>query len=416
MLLVGIRSLRTLPPMSAWTPLWQDYSYDARGRLEVDLDVDVCVIGAGVGGISTAWHLARHGVSATVLEGRTAGSGASGRNGGFVIAGTAPFHNDARERFGHELARRIHAATIDAQREVLEIAEQLGASDLFEQRGSLRLAVDSEESAHLLEDIEALHEDGFPAELVTGDDLPVELRGPGRSGYVTAEDCAVQPARWIRAFADGAEALGARVFEHSPVAAPLGARDGAAFVLQTPRASIRAERVVVAADGALPILVPAVRANVRSKRLHMVATAPTDARLAPQLVYSRWGYEYHHQTSDGRVALGGYSDIDGEDSADSYTEREEPSPSVLWRLERHLREELGVEAPVTHRWVGLVGYGPDERPLAGPVPGEDGLYVLGGYNGTGNLNGFVAGRIVAGLIVRGSSPDADLYGTERITS
>jgi gamma-glutamylputrescine oxidase len=416
MLLVGIVSLRTLPPMSAWTPLWQDYGYDARSPLEVDLDVDVCVIGAGVGGISTAWHLAKHGVSATVLEGRTAGSGASGRNGGFVIAGTAPFHNDARRRFGHELARRIHAATIDAQQDVLEIAEQLGASSLFEQRGSLRLAVDSEESAHLLEDLEALHEDGFAAELVTGDDLPVELRGPGRSGYITADDCAVQPARWIRAFADGAEALGARIFEHSPVAAPLGARDGTAFVLQTPRARIRAERVVVAADGALPILVPAVRPNVRSRRLHMVATAPTDARLARQLVYSRWGYEYHHQTPEGRVALGGYSDIDGDDSADSYTEREEPSPSVLWRLERHLREELGVEAPVTHRWVGLVGYGPDERPLAGPVPGEDGLYVLGGYNGTGNLNGFVAGRVVAALIARGSSPDADLYGTERITS
>ncbi len=86
---------------------------------------------------------------------------------------------------------------------------------------------------------------------------------------------------------------------------------------------------------------------------------------------------------------------------------------MLARLERHLRDELGVEAPVTHRWVGLVGYGPDERPLAGPVPGQDGLYVLGGYNGTGNLNGFVAGRIVAELIARGSAPDADLYDSGR---
>ena len=136
----------------------------------------------------------------------------------------------------------------------------------------------------------------------------------------------MQPARWMRAFADGAEARGVRIFEHSPVAAPLGERDGAAFVLQTPRGRIRAERVVVAADGALPILVPAARPNVRTKRLHMVATAPTDARLAQQLVYSRWGYEYHHQTPEGRVALGGYSDIDGDGSADSYTEREEPSP------------------------------------------------------------------------------------------
>jgi gamma-glutamylputrescine oxidase len=399
--------------MSAWTPLWQDYDYRPRGSLDGDLDVDVCVIGAGIGGISTAWHLAALGVRATVLEARTAGSGASGRNGGFVIVGTAPFHNDARRRFGRELARRIRTATIDARQEVLAIADGLGVSDLFRRCGSMRLAVDSEESAHLLEDIEALHEDGFHAEIVTGDDLPVELRGPGRSAYITPDDCSVQPARWLRAFAGAAEAEGARILEHTPVAAPLGARDGSTLVLQTPHGRVRAERVVVAADGALPILVPAVGAHVRTKRLHMVATAPTDAQLAPQLVYSRWGFEYHHQTPEGRVALGGYSDLDADAS---FTEREEPSPAVLARLERHLREELGVEAPVTHRWVGLVGYGPGERPIVGPLPGEDGLYVLGGYNGTGNLNGFVAGRIVAQLIARGNAPDADLYDSGRVTS
>jgi gamma-glutamylputrescine oxidase len=398
-------------PVSAWTPLWQDYDYRARDGLDGDIDVDVCVIGAGIGGISTAWHLARLGVRATVLEARTAGSGASGRNGGFLIVGTAPFHNDARRRFGRELARRIRAATVEAQGEVLALAGSLGVSDLFRRCGSLRLAIDSDESAHLLEDVEALHEDGFHAELVTGDDLPVELRGAGRSGYIIPDDCSVQPARWLRAFAGAAEAEGARILEHTPVAAPLGARDGSALVLQTPRGRVRAERVVVAADGALPILVPAVASHVRTKRLHMVATSPTDARLAPQLVYSRWGYEYHHQTPEGRVALGGYSDLDAEAS---FTEREEPSPAVLARLERHLREELGVEAPVTHRWVGLVGYGPEQRPIAGPLPGQDGLYVLGGYNGTGNLNGFVAGRVVAELIARGMAPDADLYDSGRL--
>jgi glycine/D-amino acid oxidase-like deaminating enzyme len=41
--------------------------------------------------------------------------------------------------------------------------------------------------------------------------------------------------------------------------------------------------------------------------------------------------------------------------------------------------------------------------------------VLGGYNGTGNLNGFVAGRVVAELIANGNAPDADLYDTGRIT-
>ena len=61
---------------------------------------------------------------------------------------------------------------------------------------------------------------------------------------------------------------------------------------------------------------------------------------------------------------------------------------------------------MTHRWVGLVGYSRDERAFAGAVPGHDGLYVAGGYNGTGNLNGFTAGRIISELLATGASSDA----------
>ena len=86
------------------------------------------------------------------------------------------------------------------------------------------------------------------------------------------------------------------------------------------------------------------------------------------------------------------------------------------RLERYLVEELGVVVPVTHRWVGIVGYTGDERPLAGHVPGVPGLYALGGYCGSGNVNAWVAGRIVADLIADGQSPDEDLLEPDRTVS
>ena len=98
---------------------------------------------------------------------------------------------------------------------------------------------------------------------------------------------------------------------------------------------------------------------------------------------------------------------------DSYTTREEPSPAIHARLEEFLRDDLGVAAPVTHRWVGLVGYSRDERAFVGAVPGHDGLYVAGGYNGTGNLNGFTAGRILSELLATGESADAHLYDSAR---
>ena len=137
----------------------------------------------------------------------------------------------------------------------------------------------------------------------------------------------------------------------------------------------------------------------------MTATAPIAERLLTSVIYARWGYEYFQHTSDGRLALGGFSDLDGERS---YTDREEGSPEVWGALLRYLREDLGLDAEVTHRWVGIVSYSGDDRLRFGAVPGRKGMFATGVYGGVGNLIGFMAGRALAELAVTGASTDAQL--------
>ena len=115
---------------------------------------------------------------------------------------------------------------------------------------------------------------------------------------------------------------------------------------------MKAVHTVIAGDAASATVVSAVKA----RRLHMIATAPLAERVVDTLVYARYGYEYFQQPPDGRIALGGFSEGD--------------------------------------------------RPFAGQL--EDGLYALGGYSGTGNLIGFIAGRAVAEKIATGASSDLDL--------
>jgi gamma-glutamylputrescine oxidase len=364
------------------------------------VEVEACVIGGGVGGLAAARRLASLGVDVLVVEGRVVAGGASGRNGGFLLAGAAAFHVDARERFGRDVARRLYARTLEAQEEVYALA-----GDAVRRVGSLRLAMDEREGEHVRALVAALHEDGFPGELVEGDELPERLRRPGRVGCRTGNDGALHPVRWIRRLARAAEEAGARIVEGTPVAAPLEAD-----VLKTPRATIRARHVIVAADGALPSLVPAYTGRVRPRRLHMLATEPLPDLGLPGPVYLRYGYEYFQQVPDGALLAGGFSDLDGETS---YTDREEGDPRIWARLERYLDEELGIRASISHRWVGVVGYSDDGRPYVGAVPGHPGLYVLGGYSGTGNLVGYVAGQAVADLIATGHSPDVALFPTDR---
>ena len=113
------------------------------------------------------------------------------------------------------------------------------------------------------------------------------------------------------------------------------------------------------------------------------------------MVYARWGYEYLQQRPDGRILVGGFSDVDADDS---YTDSDAGSPLIWDRVERYLREDLGVDPELTHHWAGVVGYTEDSLPYVGEVPGRDGLYVSGGYSGVGNVPGFMCGRDIADTI------------------
>ena len=119
-------------------PYWLDEPYTPRPPLSGRHEVEACVIGAGVGGLSCALHLARNGIEAVVVERDRVAGGASGRNGGFLIAGPGPFHNDVRERQGIEWARRIYASTLDAQEQIVALAEDLGADEIVRRVGLLR--------------------------------------------------------------------------------------------------------------------------------------------------------------------------------------------------------------------------------------------------------------------------------------
>jgi glycine/D-amino acid oxidase-like deaminating enzyme len=397
---------------SGSVPFWLDGPYQPRAGLQGDVEVDACVIGGGVGGLSCARRLAEHGIETVLLEAATVAGGASGRNGGFLIAGTAAFHNDARERFGVERARRMYAGTLEAQREVYELAEQLGAGDAVRRVGLLRLAVSEEEAEHVRAHAAALREDAFPGETVERKDLPPALRRTGLVGCFTDNDAALHPARWYRLLAAAAEAAGARIYEGTRVRAPVPAPGEGPVVVDSAGtdgagSGVRARHVIVAADGALPTLVPDYEGRVRSRRLHMVATEPLPPALE-SMVYARWGFEYLQQRPDGRILAGGFSDVDGEGS---YTESDVGSPLIWERVEAYLRDDIGADARITHRWAGLVGYSDDALPYVGEVPGRPGLYVSGGYSGVGNVPGFMCGRDIADAIA--GRPREPLFPADR---
>jgi gamma-glutamylputrescine oxidase len=118
----------------------------------------------------------------------------------------------------------------------------------------------------------------------------------------------------------------------------------------------------------------------------------------PRSVYHRWGYDYWQQLPDGRIVLGGGRDLW---ARDEWGAPVEPSEPIQRHLDRVLRERIGADAPVTHRWAGTVAYTDDFLPVLEEV--RPGLIAAGGHCGHGNVLGSAAARAAA-RIALGEAP------------
>ncbi|MGH3443087.1 MAG: NAD(P)/FAD-dependent oxidoreductase [Nitriliruptorales bacterium] len=345
---------------------------------------DVCVVGLGAAGLAAAHHATVRGRSVIGLDAGDIGDGASGRNGGLLLAGAAPFHHRAVSTWGRERATAIRAATLAELDRV--VADHRGA---VRRVGSLRIAADAAEVADCEAQLAALRDDGFRAERYEG--------AEGR-GILLPDDAAFDPARRCVEAAERALEAGASLHPRSRVAHVATGR------VMLERGEVRCDAVVVAVDGALEQLLPELRGRVRSARAQMLATAPAESRW-PRPVYRRHGWDYYQQRPDGRVVLGGFRDRGGDAE---WTTDPTPTPHVQSHLDAFLREELAVAEPVTHRWAGIIGFTDDGLPVVEEV--RDGVFACGGYCGAGNLIGPVAARALVDLAIDGSSPVAVLLG------
>lgn len=362
-------------------PVWEDGRWQPLPPLASDLTVDACVVGLGGSGLACIHELLDAGARVAGVDAGLVASGAAGRNGGFLLAGCYDFYHDAVSRYGRGRALAIYRATLE---QIDRIAAETPAA--VRRTGSIRLATSAEERADCEAQLAAM----------MADDLPVErYSGPEGEGLQIPTDAAFDPLLRARTLALAAIARGALLHGSTP------AQSIEKRCVTTPGGRIKCSAVIVAVDGAMPRVMPELRPHVRTARLQMLATEPDRGVRIPCPVYARYGLEYWQQLPDGRVALGGFRDLGGDAE---WTESTEVTPVIQAALERHLREVVGVQAPVTRRWAASVGYTTDGLPVLAEVRPD--VWAVGGYSGTGNVLGALCGRAAARLALGDDAPFA----------
>jgi glycine/D-amino acid oxidase-like deaminating enzyme len=330
--------------------------------LEGDTTADLAVVGAGYTGLWTAL-LAKEADPARdvlVLESRTAGWAASGRNGGFCAASLTHGLDNGLARFPDEMAAldRLGAENLDAIEKA--IADH-GIDCRFERTGELEVATAAHQIHWLREGVQAARQLGHRADLLDRDAIRAEVDSPTYVGGAWHRDrvALVDPARLAWGLRAACLRLGVRLAEGTAVTA-IG-RDGAGVRLRTERGAVRAARAALATN-AFPGLLRRMRPYTVPVYDYVLVTEPLTAeRLASIGWRNRQGigdvtnqFHYYRLTADNRILWGGYDAI--YHWRNGLRDDLDQRPATFEKLARHFFATFPQLEGVrfTHSWGGAI--------------------------------------------------------------
>jgi glycine/D-amino acid oxidase-like deaminating enzyme len=400
-------------PLSLW--LDQYGPYEAAPPLEGEQTADVAVIGGGFTGLATAIALKDldPGLDVAVLEAKTVGYGASGRNGSFAMTVVGLGFGTTALLRGKTFLKAAHAYMERAVDELEALIDREHLECDKVRPGFLRVATTQTYVKRLKKQVDLMQSLGFDGiTWIETDEARAMVDSPRYLGGMWEPRLLlVDPAKLVREEKRAALAHGARVYEETPVLSIVseeGARRG--FRLLTPRGSLVAGKLAFATN-AYSHLFPTLGHKQVPAFTYMIATEPlSEDQLAPIGWQGRQGLEdarnlihYYRLTPDRRIVMGGgpvgltYAGSLEADSDDKAWQHLEDHIHFLWP---HLSE-----LKVTHRWGGPFSVTTDLTPALGYVGDHRVVYSLGCI-GHGVSMSYVNGRELAGLLLE--RPVSDL--------
>ena len=357
---------------------------------------DVIVVGAGVVGASVAWHLARLGVRATLIEREAApGLGSTGRaTGGF------------RAQFGTAINVRL---SLLSREELRRFHDETGSDPGYDPRGYLWLARTSAQ-IDALRAAQAVQHDAGLSEARMLDAREVRevnpfIRSDGLAGAAFCPtDGYLRPLDVLRGYLRGAN-----VRTGAAVTALRRRGDRIEAVRLSDGTELAADVVV---DAAGPWAGPVARlagveipvAPLRRQVGSTVDTAVLPASM-PMTIWVEDGL--HIRPRDGRLLLVWPTPGDPRDPESTALE-----PGWLTEVARRARERVpalaGVSIDPARSWAGLYEMSPDHHALLGRAPGCENLFLCNGSSGHGVMHSPALGRLMAEIIVHGSARSLDV--------
>ncbi len=373
-------------------------------KLKGEVHADVCVVGGGYTGLSTALHLAENGFRVVVLEAQRVGFGASGRNGGQVGHGQNIDQASLEKKLGKADARLLWDIADASIKITRELAAKHAPDALFKPgHGSAYFSQKDADAGR--KDCEYLAENyGFDGTYldqaataqIVGTDQYAGMVLDNNGGHL-------HPLNYALGLARGAVAAGAQIFEAAYVHNIIEGRSASdKTVVQTERGRVVADHVVLACNGYSNNLHRKTAARVMPINNYVVATEPLGARAQQILardicVYdSKFVLNYYRLSEDGRLIFGGGESYGVKFPKDIAAKTRKPLEQLFPQLQ-------GVE--IDYAWGGTLGITTNRMPYFARVAPN--IVTAAGYSGHGVALATLAGEIIAETI-KGQSERFDV--------
>jgi gamma-glutamylputrescine oxidase len=363
-------------------------------ELAADRETDILIVGAGFTGLSAAYRLRSMGVDCTVLEANDVGWGASGRNGGMVVPRFKHTFPVLARDYGVPTALDMHRAAHRAVDLIETLVREEGMDCGFARCGHLTPFVHAPDANRFAADAAWLAKEAGDVAPCLLDYSETEARTPFYSGaYFEPRGGAIHPLRFSRQLAAAVARRGGRIHVRTPVVS--WSREGASIVVRTPRATVRARRLLLATNAYTDV----TRAGDGLKRRvvpvtsSLIATAPLDASVRAAILPhgnvvtdAKRLTNYFRISDDGRMIFGGRGGASHQESG---------------RIYRRLAREMAriypalADCRVDYRWSGRVAVTLDGLPRVGRL--ADQVFFAMGYNGRGVALATLLGHMLADL-------------------
>ncbi len=367
-----------------------------RPHLTYDLDVDVCIIGAGLAGLTVAREVARRGWSVAVLEANRVAWAASGRNTGFVIPG---FHEDIDamvERIGLDHTKELWALSEQGAAYVRRTIEETGMPGTDPVDGWLHVSkTDDGREARAL--VERLRWIGADVEAWSTEQVREVLPSARYFSAVHYRNAFhIHPLNYALGLAEAALASGAHIFEQTPALSidPAGVRKRIA----TPEGRVRAAQVVLAGNVHVGALMPQLAATLLPVTTFVMVTEPIP--LLDETL--RWrGAVSDGQRADNHYRIVGDTETGG--ARLQWSGRMRVWEADAGFAERALKRDIRRAFPqlraveAAYLWRGTLGRPVHRMPQIGEM--EPGFWVASGFGGHGLNTTAMAGELIARGIV-----------------